>query len=147
MGATTLRLARGVYALLGIGTLLVAISETFGDLSSGCRLALTQAEMDLAETEQCVVFLDLPFTGAMALLGLLALAAAAWVTAPDRLRATVAWLGIGAGVAAFVIPMWLVVAEPTSRADVYTLAAIPLVVGLAAAARLAAARIGRRRAT
>lgn len=111
----TLGMARGVFALVGIGAILMAASN----LSSGQSLS------------------DPVFPAAIGL-GAMALGAARWVEAPQPLAAVATWLGIAAmGVALAVFWGFLL---PTTSLDVVALAGVPTLILAAAGVRLGVAR-------
>jgi hypothetical protein len=60
------------------------------------------------------------------------------VVSQDRLRAGVAWAGIGAGAAAFLVAFWI--AATTASMDAVLFAGVPTLIALAAAVRMAWAR-------
>ncbi|MBA3739956.1 MAG: hypothetical protein H0W98_02270 [Chloroflexi bacterium] len=113
--STLSTLARALFAVIGIGAVLLAA----GNLASG------QSPTDLALSGGLV-------------LGALMLGAAAWVEAPDRIRAIVVWFGIGGAIAAVAIFVYF--ALPLSS-NVIALIAIPSLLIMAAGARLAFARV------
>ncbi|MEP7082853.1 MAG: hypothetical protein ABI841_07770 [Chloroflexota bacterium] len=115
----TLRLARGWYGVLGLGTLLLTGGHVVEGVRGGSRL-------------------DIPIVALGILLGLLALSAAAWVVTPDRTRGVIAWAGILGGAVAFLYAFWL--AATTAAMDAVLFAGVPTVIALAAAARMAWAR-------
>lgn len=116
--STSLSLSRSVFTLVGIGAVLMAGSN----LASGASLT------------------DPVMPGGLALGGLV-LGAAAWVEAPDRIRALVAWLGIAGVIVAIAIVASHALRTPS--ADVLALVGIPSLLILAAAARLGVARAAR----
>ena len=65
-------------------------------------------------------------------------AAALWVLAPGRFHIALAWIGIVAGIAAFLALVWI--ALGTAAIDAVFLAAVPTTLALLAGARMAAAR-------
>jgi len=114
--STVLTLARALFAVVGIGALLMAI----GNLTSGQSLS------------------DPVMPGGLALGGLM-VGAAAWVDAPGRIQAAVVWLGIGGAIVAIVIFASFVVGTPS--ADVVALVGIPSLLILAGSGRLAVGRV------
>lgn len=112
----TLGPARGIIGLVGIGALFMTVSN----VTSG------QSMSD-------------PIIPAGLALGLLAAAAAAWLDAPAPWQAAVVWLGLVAVGAAVV--MLMVMALRTPSADVIALAGIPSAILVAAAVRVAMARV------
>lgn len=121
--STSLNLARSWYAVLGGGALFITGSEIWADLNPGSVV-------------------DLPNLVAGIAVGTLMLAAAAWVIAAGRIRSAFAWVGIVAGVAPFAWLSW--VAVSTAR-DAIGLAAVPTVIAVLAAIRMATARWRRSR--
>jgi hypothetical protein len=113
-----LALARGFYLLAGLGALAMTGSHVLGAFQ-GSRF-------------------DPPIVTLGLLVGLLTLAAAAWVVRGSGLRAIAAWLGIVAGLAVFGVLLWIVA---TTAASAIPYAAVPTLIALAAAARMAAARL------
>jgi hypothetical protein len=107
------------YTVLGAGTLLLTAGRISGALTGGSRF-------------------DPPVVAGGLALGLLASGAAAWVVSADRLRAGVAWAGIGAGAATFLVAFWI--GATTASMDAVFFAGVPTVIALAAAARMAWAR-------
>ncbi|MGH2444511.1 MAG: hypothetical protein ACRDGD_00500 [Candidatus Limnocylindria bacterium] len=134
---TRFTLARLWYWILAAAALLYAGSAILGPLLGGCRIALSQADMGLGSSG-CVQYLD-PFTTTAAIaVGLLALAAAAWVTSPGLVRGTLASIGIVAGMLASFVPLGLVVAvfayyEATPGPFELLIGAVPVVLGVLAA--------------
>jgi hypothetical protein len=116
LSSTALTISRAIVMLVGAGALLMAI----GGLTSGESLT------------------DPVFPGGLAL-GALALAAAAWVEAAGSLRAILVWLGL----AGLLITIAIIgaIALQTPSPDVLALFAIPSIVVLAAAVRMAFARV------
>jgi len=113
--STGLTLARALYAIVGIGALLMVL----GQLTSGSSLA------------------D-PVFPAGAALGLLTLGSAMWFDAPGRAQAIVVWLGLLAiAVALFVFAGF---ALRTPSPDVLALVAVPAVLMVLGGVRLAMAR-------
>ena len=117
MSRTTLSLARGLYALVGGGALIMAITT----LMSGASIT------------------DPVFPAGIAL-GLLLLAAAAWADAPGQVQSVAVWLGLVAVVVGLVILAPMVLRTPSP--DVLALGGIPAALMIAAGGRIAAARIG-----
>jgi hypothetical protein len=115
----SLTLARIWYALIGGGALILTASEIKTDFDPGSVV-------------------DLPNLAAGLAVGMLAIGAAVWVLTASPVRAAVAWLGIAAGVAPFAWLFWI--AATTAR-DAIWLAAVPTVLALAAAVRMALARL------
>lgn len=116
--SSTLDVARGWYAVLGAGALILTGGEILGDLNPGSVV-------------------DVPNLVAGIAVGILTLAAAVWVVHPGRIRAASAWLGIIAGFAPFAWLFWI--ALNTAAADAIALAAVPTVLAVLAGARMAAA--------
>ena len=113
----SLALARGWYALLGAGALLVTGGSIAGTLS-GSMFEWTHAMAGIG-------------------IGLLSLGAALWVQARNRVRAVVAWLGIVALAAVFALPLtW----DLGSLRDRILYAVLPATLGFLVAARMAWAR-------
>ena len=113
----SLALARGWYAILGAGGVLATAGSIAGALSGS-----------MFEWYLAVAGIGI---------GLLAIGAAAWVEARNGLRAIVAWLGIVALGAVFLLPLtWRL----GSLRDTLLYAVLPAAVGLLAAARMAWAR-------
>lgn len=108
-------LARAVFAFVGIGAMATAISN----VTSGQSLS------------------DPVMPGGI-VLGAFMLGAAVWV-GERGFRAIVVWLGIAALVVALAIIAWIALQTP--RADVIALVAIPSLLLLAAAIRLAKAQV------
>jgi hypothetical protein len=119
MGRTTLALARCWYLILGGGALFLTANHALGALD-GSRF-------------------DAPLVMAGIAVGVLAVAAAAWVVSSGMPRAIAAWLGVLAGFAPLAVAFWL--AATTAGTDAQVLAAVPTVLGLLAAARMALARL------
>jgi hypothetical protein len=119
MRDTTLAVARSWYLILGGGTLFLTANHAVAVLD-GSRF-------------------DAPLVLAGIAVGLLAVAAAAWVVSSGMPRAVVACVGIVAGPAPLAVAFWLTVT--TARGDAQMLAAVPTVLGLLAAARMALARL------
>ena len=116
MASNGLSLARAVMTLIGAGALLLAV----GGLTAGEALT------------------DPVFPAGIAL-GALALSAAAWVEAPGAPRAVLVWAGLLAVIVAIGVLASFVLRTPS--ADVLLLFAVPTIVVLAAAGRIAVARI------
>lgn len=114
--STTLGLARGVFTIIGAGALLMSI----GGLTSGESLS------------------DPVFPAGLAL-GALSLGAAAWVESPGLARAVVTWLGLLAALVGVVVFGSMVVRTPAL--DTFALFAVPALIVVLAAFRLAAARV------
>lgn len=119
-----LLLARWVSALLGIASIVLSI-----------QIMLERRQYDQP-------FDLIVITGAA--LGLLFLAAAAFVRSPASIPRLLAWAGIGALV---VAGAWLPFIAVTSARDALVLALIPLVLALALAAVLARGRLAADRIT
>lgn len=115
----TLRLARAWYGVVGLGTLLMTAGHVTEGIAGGARF-------------------DAPIVAVGLAVGLSAVAAAAWVVAQDRMRAVAAWIGIAAVAAGFLYALWLAVT--TAGTDAVVFIAVPTVIALAAAARMALAR-------
>lgn len=113
--STSLTLARALYAIVGIGALLMV----FGQLTSGSSLA------------------D-PVFPAGAALGVLALGSAMWFDAPGRAQAIVVWLGLLAVALALVVFTGFALRTPSP--DVLALVAVPTVLMVLGGVRLAMAR-------
>lgn len=118
----SLQLARAAYIVLGIGVLLVTAGHISGAATGGARL-------------------DLPIVIAGIGLGLLVLAAGAWVTSPGRLRGGTAWAGIVAGVGGFLYAFWIAVTS--AGMDAVAFVGVPTALVLVAGGRLAWARWAR----
>lgn len=118
-GPRWLDLSRAVFSVVGAGALLMSI----GGLTSGESLA------------------DPVFPAGLAL-GILSLGAAAFVTAPERWRAIVTWLGIAAVLLGVGAIGWIVFSDENLGTDVYVLFLVPAALLVAAAVGMAA---GRRR--
>ena len=123
-GDPMLLLARWVSALLGIASIVLSI-----------QIMLERRQYDQP-------FDLIVITGAA--LGLLFLAAAAFVRSPASIPRLLAWAGIGALV---VAGAWLPFIAVTSARDALVLALIPLVLALALAAVLARGRLAADRIT
>ena len=117
----SLSLARAWYGLLGAGALMLTAGEIVGDLSPGATV-------------------DLPNLAAGTAVGMLMLAAAAWVVAAGRTQTILAWLGIVAGVLPFALLLWI--ALNTASPDAIALAVVPTVLAMLAGVRMALARAG-----
>jgi hypothetical protein len=117
--SSALAIARTVYALIGIGSLLMIA----GQFTSGPPPS----------------FLSDPVFAAGLALGILALGTAAWVEAEGTARAVVAWLGIIAVAVAGIV--FVALAMRTPSADVLALVGVPTLICLAASLRLAIARV------
>ena len=113
----TLGAARGIFGLVGIGAIVMAVSN----LSSGQSLS------------------DPVFPAAIGL-GALVLGAARWVEAPQPLAAVATWLGIAAMAVALAVFWGFLL--PTTSLDVVALAGVPTLILAAAGVRLGAARRG-----
>lgn len=116
-GSTSLRLARSWYAVVGIGALVLTAGHLMGALQGSA--------------------LDPPIVAAGLAIGVTATAAAAWVGLTGS-RAVMVWIGIAAGVIAFLVVFALAARTPTI--DVLLLAGIPTALAMAAAARLGLAQ-------
>ena len=115
----SLQLARAGYVVLGVGLLLLTAGHISAAASGGARL-------------------DVPIVIAGMSVGLLVLAAGAWVTSAGRLRGRAAWAGIAAGAGAFLYALW--VAVTTAGMDAVAFVGVPTALVLAAGGRLAWAR-------
>jgi hypothetical protein len=118
--SATLNLARAWYGVLGAGALILTSGEILDDFNPGSVV-------------------DVPNLAAGIAVGVLMLAAAAWVVSPGRVRAAVAWVGIVAGVAPFAVLLWITV--NTASADAIALAAVPTVLAMLAGIRMTVARL------
>jgi hypothetical protein len=118
--SATLRLARAWYAVVGVGALLLTTGQIQTALAPGSEP-------------------NIPNIAAGIGIGLLMPAAALWVLAPGRFRTALAWIGIVAGVAPFLVLGWI--ALRTAAIDAVLLAAVPTALALLAGARMVAARL------
>jgi hypothetical protein len=114
-------LARRWYAVVGAGALLLTAGHIWGAIGGGSRF-------------------DAPLVLGGIAIGVLALAAMAWVTAGGAWRTVVAWLGIGAGALPFAVAVWI--AFTRASLDAQVLVGIPAILALAAGVRMAMARAG-----
>ncbi len=118
----SLDLARAWYAVVGGGALLLTAGHTWEALTAGSRF-------------------DAPLVFAGIGVGMLSLAAAAWVVATGRWRALSAWAGIVAAFLPLAVAMWIVMT--TASLDAQALVGVPTLIGLAAGIRMAVARLHR----
>ena len=121
--SASLRLARSWYVTVGAGALLLSAAHTFGAMTASSRF-------------------DAPLVVAGVSIGALALAAAAWVVSQGTARAALAWLGIAAALAPLAVAFWI--ALTSASLDAQVAVAIPALIGLIAALRMAAARANAR---
>jgi hypothetical protein len=119
-----LTFARALAAMLGIASLVLSVQI-------------------LLERRQYEQPFD-PVVVAGVLLGLLLLAAAAFVLSPSSMARLLAWIGIGAIVVAGAVLPFVAV---TSAQDAIVLSLVPLALALALAAILARGRLAADRAT
>ena len=117
--SVSLRLARSWYVIVGAGALLLSAGHTLGAMTAGSRS-------------------DAPLVAAGVMIGSLSLAAAAWVVARGGARAALAWLGIAAALAPFAVASWI--ALTSASLDAQVAVAVPTLIALTAAMRMATAR-------
>ncbi len=116
----SLDLARAWYVIVGGAAVLLSAVHTWDALAAGSRF-------------------DAPLILGGIAVGALSLAAVTWVVARGRWRALIAWSGIGAGFLPLAVAMGI--ALTTASLDAQALVGVPAVIGLAAALRMAVARM------